>query len=535
MRYINLLMLAMLTMSIVPKMSGQSRNQKTDRPVIESQSDKLRTAKGWKLDILGNWVSNENAISDTELTEVTKYSVPQNFKWMQFALLKNGKQDIYALLYETTAYISAGQNERRVYYFLMNGQSYANIISAIKQKTGETLTIHSSSYGYMSDGDGVYTANKLLTQMEQSIQNADKSPVYNLNLNAQHVDNEDVVRFRLPEQASLIKDENLKESYFEADMKDIQKILLPVSTQVQTEEFDLGTVAALSSGLVQSIDDGIVDRIPAKNLVEGLSPTDQKSTLSTEDSIGNSIQDIAVQDTIVTITDRQAKETAIVSAPIAQFSDIEGWYLNAEGEWVTDNSHSYKFETVGKYEMRNFRYRAKDYILITRFEKYAGATYYLISKADYQNTMHALESSSILRFPLTAYAGVGNTLRDMIELSEKTIDTPENKDAVVFRSNYMVMQYRLSLQKNISRFFIFYQECSKYGAETSRENCNTKVSNKIKYDDETLLGSDVLFNKAYYESTYNNFMSFFRRPLSSNSMEEPAPKEDKNEWDLEAR
>lgn len=57
----------------------------------------------------------------------------------------------------------------------------------------------------------------------------------------------------------------------------------------------------------------------------------------------------------------------------------------------------------------------------------------------------------------------------------------------------------------------------------------------IKYDDETLLGSDVLFNKAYYESTYNNFMSFFRRPLSSNSMEEPAPKEDKNEWDLEAR
>lgn len=535
MRYINFLVLVILIIGITPKMSGQSRNYQPERPMIETQSDKLRTAKGWKLDILGNWISNENAISDTELTEVTKYSVPQNFKWLQFALLKNKKQDIYALLYETTAYISAGQSERRVYYFLMTSQSYSNIVSTIQKKTGETLTIHSSSFGYMSDSDGIYTANKLLRQMGQSILDAEKSPVYNLNLNAQHVDNEDVVRFRLPEQASLIKDESLKESYFETNLKDIQQILLPVSSQAETGEFDLGNVTVSPSGIVQSVEDGIVDRIPAKPKGEDFNLTDQKQVLQTGDSIGNSVQHVPVQDTITAINDRSTKETAIVSAPIAQLSDIEGWYLNTEGEWVTENDHSYTFETVGKYEMRNFKYRDKDYILITRFEKYAGASYYLISKEDYLNTLAALERSYILRFPVIAYAGIGNTLRDMIELSEKTIDTPENKDAVVYRTNYMVLQYKLSLKKNISRFFVFYQECSKYGAETSRENCNTKVSNKIKYDDEAVLGTDILFNKAYYESTYNSFVNFFRRPVSSDSLPEPAPKEDKAEWNIEAR
>jgi hypothetical protein len=387
----------------------------------------------------------------------------------------------------------------------------------------------------MSDSDGIYTANKLLRQMEQSILDAGKSPVYNLNLNAQHVDNEDVVRFRLPEQASLIKDESLKESYFETGLKDIQQILLPVLSQAETDEFDLGNVTVSPSGIAQSVEDGIVDRIPAKPKAEDFNLTDQKQILQTGDSIGNSVQYVPVQDTIAAINDRPTKETAIVSAPIAQLSDIEGWYLNTEGEWVTENNYSYTFETVGKYEMRNFKYRDKDYILITRFEKYAGASYYLISKEDYLNTLDALERSSILRFRVIVYAGIGNTLRDMIELSEKTIDTPENKDAVVYRTNYMMLQYKLSSQKNISRFFVFYQECSKYGAETSRENCNTKVSNKIKYNDEAVLGSDTLFNKAYYESTYNSFVNFFLRPVSSNSLPEPANQEDKTEWDIETR
>lgn len=537
MKYIHLFALTIFILCFSGKMSGQSRNYRPERPMIQTQSEKLRTATGWQLDALGNWISNENAISDTQLTEITKYSVPQNFKWLQFALLKNGQQDIYVLLYETTAYISANQTERRVYYLLMTSKSYSNIVSTIEGKTGETLAIHSSSFGYMSDSDGVYTANKLLKMMGQSILDAEKTPKYDFNINAQHVDNEDVVRFRLPEQANTIKDEYLKASYFEVALNDFKQILLPVSAQAEKSEFDLGNVTISPSAIAESLpDDGIVERTPAKAKQEDFNLTEPDQPIQEGPSVNsNNIPVTMGQDSINDgIAERQTRETAIVSAPIGQFGNIEGWYLNSEEEWVTDNNHSYKFETVGKYEMRNFKYRNKDYILITRFEKYAGASYFLITKEDYLNTLTGLERSSILRFPVVAYAGIGNTLRDMIEFSEKTIDTPEKKDAVIYRANYMVLQYKLSMQKNISRFFIYYQECSKYGSETSRENCNAKVSSKIKYDDEAMLGSDVLFSKAYYESTYNDFMSFFRKPLPMGTLQEDSRIND-SELDLEAR
>jgi len=531
---VSFLLLAILIVFSSGKISGQSRNYKPERPFIQSQSEKLRSASGWQLDALGNWISNENAISDTKLTETTRYTVPQNFKWIQFALLKNGKQDIYALLYENTVYISGTQSERRVYYFLMTSKSYATIVSTVENKTGESISIHSSSFGYMSDSDGVYTANKLLTLMGQSILDAEKSPKYVININAQHVDSEDVVRFRLPERENVLVDENLQKSYFEVVWKNFKQILLPISVQAQSGEFDLGNVTVSPSDIEQSLNDDIVDRTPAKNQQQedfSLSAPEQV------EQIGEAINNgpVAEQESFDEITDRVTKETAIVSAPIALLSNIEGWYLNPAGEWVTDNSHTYRFETVGKYEMRNFKYRDKDYILITRFEKYAGSSFYLIAKDDYVNTLIGLERSSMLRFPVVVYAGVGNTLRDMIELSEKTIDAPEKKDAVIFRDNYLVLQYKLSMQKNVSRFFIYYQECSKYGSDTSRENCSPRVSNKIKYDDEAILGSDVLFNKAYYESTYNDFMGFFRKPVPSGSGSRTETKTDRDELELELR
>lgn len=529
MKYMRILIFALLVTCFTSHILGQSRNYRPERPMIQQQSEKLRTATGWKLDILGNWVSNENAISDTKLNESNRYSVPQNFKWLQLVQLKNGRQDIYALLYETTAYITATQSERRVYYFLMTSKSYADIISTINTKTGETYDIQSSSFGYMSDSDGVYTANKLLKLMGQSILEAETAPKYDFNINAQHVDSEDVVRFRLPEQSSTIKDEYLKESYFEIPLADFKQILLPVSAQAQTEEFDLGNVTVSPGSIGQALNDDIEDRTPAKNEQAGfdLSASDR--------SAGNQQDSITVEPAEDTIDDgiseRQTKENAIVSAPIAQFSDIEGWYHSADAGWVNDNNQTYRFETVGKYEFRNFSYRGKDYILLTRFEKYAGSTFYLIDKDEYINVANGLDRSSMLRFPVVAYAGVGNTLRDMIELCEKTIDTPQKKDAVIFKSNYLVMQYKLSMQKNVARFFIYFQECSKYGSDTSRESCNNKVSSKIKYDDEAILGSDVLFSKAYYESSYNNFMNFFRQPLPTGS-ESKADNTDQDELEL---
>jgi hypothetical protein len=43
-----------------------------------------------------------------------------------------------------------------------------------------------------------------------------------------------------------------------------------------------------------------------------------------------------------------------------------------------------------------------------------------------------------------------------------------------------------------------------------------------------------LFNKAYYESTYNNFMNFFRRPVSLTTSDENK-KANYSELDLEPR
>ena len=511
MKYFKLFTLTILALCFASQLLGQSRNPKQSNSLtIQSQSEKLRTATGWQQDLVGNWISNQNAISDTELNESTQYTVPQNFKWVQLISLKNGEQDLYALLYETTVYISNTQNERRVYYYLMTSKSYASIATTVASKSGETLTIHSSSYGYMSDNDGIYSASKLLQLMKQSILSGEDSPKYDFSINAQYVDNEDVVRFLLPEKSN-ISNKALTNSYFETKWDEFNKILLPAPKQIIKEEFDLGDIAVATTTNTGPVHQNNTESGNASSRAE-IEESDFKPRPPATDTIqvasGQETENLAV---------RKNKEKAIVSTPIASFSGIEGWYLDGESEWVTDTSYSYRFETVGRYEMRNFRYDEKDFLLITRFEKYAGESFYLISKEDYIAAFTDLEGSSIIRFPLVAYADLSNTLDDMIRISEQAIDTPKRKDAIIFKTNYLVLQYKLSSSKNLARFFVFQQECSKYGSETSKESCNAKISSKIKYDDEPLLGSDVLFSKMYYESTYDKFMDFFQKPITTNT------------------
>lgn len=514
MNYFKLFTLTVLALCFTSQLLGQSRNPKQSNSLtIQSQSEKLRTATGWQQDLVGNWISNQNAISDTELNESTQYTVPQNFKWVQLISLKNGEQDLYALLYETTVYISNTQNERRVYYYLMTSKSYASIATTVASKSGETLTIHSSSYGYMSDNDGIYSASKLLQLMKQSIQSGENSPKYDFSINAQHVDNEDVVRFLLPEKSN-VPNKALTNSYFETKWDEFNKILLPTPKQIIKEEFDLGDIAVATTTTNVNAVPASQNNQESHNMVSRteIEESDFEPRLPAADTI----QATPVQET-ENLTIRKNKEKATISAPIASFSGIEGWYLNGESEWVTDTNYSYRFETVGRYEIRNFRYDEKDYLLIIRFEKYAGESFYLISKEDYVTAFANLENSSIIRFPLVAHADLSNTLDDMIRISEQAIDTPKRKDAIIFKTNYLVLQYKLSSSKNLARFFVFQQECSKYGSETSKESCNAKISSKIKYDDEPLLGSDVLFSKMYYESTYDKFMDFFQKPITTNA------------------
>ncbi|MBK5721713.1 hypothetical protein JGH11_12610 [Dysgonomonas sp. Marseille-P4677] len=511
MKFLKSLLLSTFIITLFTNMYGQSRSS-TSALTGQVQSEKLRQAIGWKQDALGEWISNNNAISDIKLNEETMSTVSQNFKWLQFVSFKNKGKDIYALLYENINHIAGSKSEKRIHYYLMDPASYRILVACISQKSGETQTIHSSKYGYMSDQDGQFSADKLLSLISQTLTQDNPGMQYDMSINAQHVDNEDVVRFRLPETSSIMGGK-LTDGYFEVKWNDFSKILLPV-TASNSDEFDLGLSTTLENNQKNRLgDDNIIDRDVIK------------SEMGSEPQIDNykqqSIEQIT-QDTLATAdvwTDRHIKEKAIVSSPIASLSNIEGWYLTQDGEWVNDKNLLYNFETVGRYEIRNFNYHKKAYILLTRYEKYAGATYFLISKDEYVKIIDELDQAVIIKFPVIVTAGIGNKLEDMIELCEETIDAPVNSDAIIFKTNYIVLQYRLSQTKNLARFFLFEQDCSRYGSETSTESCNIKVSNKIRYDDEHLLMTDDLFGKMYYESTYNDFMNFFRSPQLSKSVD----------------
>ena len=515
MKNIGFLLLILLLIVISYDVGAQSRNAATTALKIDTQSEKLRQATGWKKDILGDWVSNNNAISDAKLDEHSMSTVPQNFKWIQFVSLKSGAQDIYALLYENSEYISSVQNERRVHFFLMAAESYMKIADAISLKDGQTITIHSPSYGYMSDKEGEYSSSRLIALMNQAVINDTGTQQYDFSVNAQHVDNEDIVRFRLPEKSSIMSS-SLTNSYFEVKWTDFNNIMLPpLAVKKNTDEFSLDAAPVISNGIIQARPsqqekNGLEDR----NMPSRANDNDFDITNDAKQSVARQEPDSAIVSDDE-LTDRIAKEKAVVSSPVTSFANIKGWYHTSDGEWVNDDSHRYDFETVGRYEWRKFLYKDETYWLLVRYEKYAGESYYLISQKDYLQTLQELDRSSVIKFRVLAYAGIGYSFDDVIALCEKTLDTPKKEDAIIFKDRYLVLQYKLSETKNIARFFIFLQECSRYGSETALENCNIIVSDKIRYNDEPLLMSESMFSKMYYESPYNDFMRFFRKPASA--------------------
>lgn len=508
-------------------MQAQSRNRTLENSSIIEQSKKLRTAAGWMMDINGNWVENQNAIANIQLTDELKSGIPQNFKWLQFVLLNNVKQYFYTLLYENTIHISGSRTERRVHYYLMDADAYKDILSTIEKKNGETLSVHSTLYGYMSDSDNEFSSEKLMKLISQTITDKETNQKYVFKINAQHVDNEDVLRFRLPETI-LTNSDNLKSSYFETKLDAFNEIILPEPKQSNNEEFELNPTshttlnneASKNSKKEDKVEKQVEDEIEERtspiasatvketkfggkeeNNTENTEPNDQESEVEWITNDG--------------IAERHTKENALLSKPVSDFSEITGWYLNNKDEWVDENNLSYQFETVGRYQTQYFRYHEKDYILLTRFEKYAGSTFYLIDKTEYEEALKNLETSSIIRFPLISFAGIGYTLDEMIKLSEEAIDKKTDKEVILFRRNYLVMQYKLSEEKNITRFFIYLQQCSQYNVKDAQEKCTINVSSKIKYFDEPLLGTDALFKKMYYESSYKDFISFFHKPLAT--------------------
>ncbi len=522
MKHIGFLFISLLLLS--GNLWGQSRSATANAMKIDAQSEKLRQATGWKQDILGNWISNQNAISDTKLDEHILNTVPQYFKWIQLISIKNGAHDIYGLLYENSVYLSSSESERRVHFYLMSADDYLKITEAISAKNGQTVNIHSPYYGYMSDKDGDYSSTRLLGLMNQVIANNANSQQYDFSLNAQFVDDNEVIRFRLPEKSSILSS-SLNNSYFEVKLKEFDAVLLPAPSLKAKDEFslDVATISATAVNQQQKVQPNNLsaqrDEIEDRNL-PFREPNDKDFMLANNTEQQQPVEEINNVDNVSDdaddgLSERRSRDKAIISAPVATFANIEGWYHTSEGEWVNDDNHLYDFETVGRYEWRNFDYRGKAYLLLVRYEKFAGETYYLISKDDYINTLKEMDKTSMLKFPVLAYAGIGFRFEDVIEHCEKTLDTPVKEDAIIFKDQYLVLHYKLSAAKNVARFFMFLQECSRYGSQTALENCNVVVSNKIRYDDEPLIMSESMFSKMYYETSYNSFMDFIRKPVSS--------------------
>lgn len=502
-----LLASSILTANAQSRESRESTNTNTTAtPIkIEAKSTKLRKATGWKKDILGTWISNTNAISDMQLDDKSRYSVPQNFKWIQFTEVFAMNAAHYAILYESEVYISGMQKEKRVYYYLLSTASYHNLVNTVKNKSSETLTIQSNSYGYMSNSDGVFTQQKLLSSIYNSLSKRNNSLSY-LRINAQHVDQSDVVRFVLPEQSSPLN-AGLDNYYFEVSWDSFNSILLPTKGNITSDEFELEDSATTYYSTTVTASDLTNTEFDLSDRDTPTQSTDTTATITE----GNTYTDNSTADSpLELISDRVSEEGAIVSTTIAILKDITGWYKNTQGKWVSDkeNDYSYNFESVGQYELRHLTYREIEYIILIRHEKYAGSSYYLIKKDDYDKELEKIYTSSMLNFPLVVACGIGNTLDDLVKEGVKAINTPE-KEKIIIRYDYLTLQHRLSTSKNVARFFIFERDCTQYG-EDGAISCDINVSNKIKYDEVHYIGTESLFGKMYYETNYTNFINFLK-------------------------
>lgn len=472
---------------------------------VKNKSNKLKFATGWKLDSESKWVSNVNAIGDIALNSQTQTTVPQNFQWIQFLELNINNQDMYAILFENSAYISPTKTEKRVHFYIFKNNAYANLINYINGKDGTNKVFSSNIYGYMSNSDGIYNQEKLFQQIQTSISMAGSNQ-YDFVVNSQYVDNKDVIRFRLPEQSSIMSG-GMRGGYFEVDYKDFTDILIPVSeTKVLNDEFDL-------------------DLDPTSSLATTLIESDEFEISNTQLKTKKSKNDIKpVQDSIVAINTakvdnshehslaaRTEKKKAKVSGPFSILDDVKGWYKNDTGEWVDETNYTYNFETVGKYEMRNMKYHNADYIIFIKYEKYAGTKYHLINKDDYKKALSDIKGGDIVRLPVICHVSVGYTLEDFIEKAEEVIDTPISGEKIIIKEHNLVIQYKASDVRNVARFFIFDENCTQYG-EYGSKTCDVTTSSKIKYDDRSLLLSDLMFGKMYYESTYDEFSNFLLSP-----------------------
>lgn len=590
MKFLKILFLSLFTSTVI-QLSAQDVNSS---PIlqIEEVSSKLKSATGWKMNSVNNWVSNENVISGVQLNELTRNTSSQNFKWIQLILVNYNNEKYYTLVYENEQADSAtGSIEKRVNFYLMSQKDYMDLAALANMSTTEPdLVIHSSQYGYMSDKDGVYNQDRLLNLLKESIDRP-KSVQYDLILQPFNKPNGTVVvRFRLPHPFSIL-DSGLEEEFFEISKADFSSNLLPLSIvqeklQPEDSSFEI-TVAPnlqtksnsnVTSDIQTRSNDNIAPDIQKESSndvtlnpqTESNSNVAPNSQTKSSDNTALDIQETAVYEddmpdrspinaisvrsdnnstgqntsensslisdyytnsdiaTLVTnnqssaqneadpfdVPDRVSKEAPIISEPIALFADPVGWYYNSDGQWVNEDNHTYNFETVGRYEIRNVQYRGKRYLAFSKYQKYSGAIHYLLPADQFIMGVLNMDNSSMFKVPVITSCGIGYTLQEMIDKAVEVLDTPSSLTLVVIEKQYLTFQYRVSKAKDIARFFIFEEKCTQYG-EDGGETCFPELPNTIKFDEVQLVGTNELFNKMYFETTSQKFMTFMTAPLQN--------------------
>lgn len=231
----------LLTFVFILNIHSQSRENK-ELITFSTKSQKLTKAIGWKLNSeTGKWISNKNVILERKCTISWVSHEFQNFNWMQFAKIEFNNEDYFVLLLEKQSgsykykSINEGwQSENRTYFYILQADSFNDLIQNIEAKSGKDHTLKCNLNGYITDkykilgGEHLYIDENLLAKITKELEKTYTSDS-SLNIepclviNSQTTDGIDVVRFRIPDICYL-SEERMKTSYFEVEINEFKEI-----------------------------------------------------------------------------------------------------------------------------------------------------------------------------------------------------------------------------------------------------------------------------------------------------------------------
>jgi hypothetical protein len=201
------------------------------------KSDRLTEATGWNLCVgfggcpAGTWIDNKNQINYQKTSSINSHE--DNFSWMQMASLTNKGQKYHALIYQERTgsyeYPLTQQNWREqeeVKIQIMDAEEYAALKSAIVKKDGSDVEIKTKRDLQSVILQGDYDEAQVLAKIKETLDRDVSMETGNgcLRVNAQTAKGQDVVRFEMPGECSIVY--NLENHYYEVGLQDFKKLLI---------------------------------------------------------------------------------------------------------------------------------------------------------------------------------------------------------------------------------------------------------------------------------------------------------------------